>query len=25
MKKIGNVDLPQEAFLSILATGDNKW
>ncbi len=24
MKKIGNVDLPQEAFLSILATGENK-
>ena len=24
MKKIGNVELPQEAFLSILSTGDNK-
>ncbi len=24
MKKIGSVELPQEAFLSILSTGDNK-
>ena len=24
MKKIGNVDLPQEAFLSILSTGEGK-